>query len=325
MAIVHYSPKLDNSFIKTISSAIKDQFAGCKKIAVKLHFGEPDNKNSFQPHHIQPFTDLLQGLGMDYFMYDSSVNYPGLRSNPKTHLKAAEKKGYDRLGEIRTNDDFVISKGENMDYQVCKELADADGVLVISHFKGHCCCGFGGAVKNLGMGALTPKSKGDIHTGGEPVFTGECSQCGMCAKSCPIGGIIISDKPDFNQCFGCSNCTTVCPDNLLRPKLKTFDELLSDGAAAAQRKFKKKLYINQMINISRLCDCTRGDPGEKIADDAGYLLSEDPCSIDHAARDIIIQKQGEDVFLKANKKTGLEHVRWAEKFGMGEMDYQLIQ
>jgi len=324
MTIVHYSAQLNTPFMKDLSQIIKNKFIDCKKIAIKMHFGEPGNENSFEPKHVQPFTNLLKELDIAYFMFDSSVAYAGERSNPKTHLKAAIAKGFGELGEIRTNDDFVISKGENLDYEVCKELADADGVLVLTHLKGHCCSGFGGAIKNLGMGALTSNSKSAIHDGGKPIFDGKCHQCGLCAKSCPINGIIISEEPNFNKCFGCSNCTTICPDDLISPKLKDFDELLADGAAAAQRTFKKRLYITQMINISKLCDCV-SNPGAKIAEDAGYLISEDACSIDHAARDIIVEQAGEDVFLENNKKTGLKQIECAEKFGMGDYSYELIK
>lgn len=322
IAPVFYSKEL-GGFIAGIKDMLKSKFEGCSKIAIKLHFGEPGNETSLRPEYIKPLTDVLVGLGIGYFFFDSSTAYGGARGNPDTHKKMAMEKGWGELGEIRLNDDFIVVKGENMEYEVCKELADADGVLVVSHFKGHICAGFGGGVKNLGMGALTKKTKSEIHGGAKPELIGKCTKCEACVRSCPLDGIRLDENgPVFEMCYGCSNCVYSCTADVLKTKLNYFDVLLGEGAAVAASQFKKAFYLNYMINITKRCDCLK-DSGAIIAENAGYLASEDGVAIDKAAYDIIVKQAGEDVFLKNNKKTGLQHLEAAEKFGMGQIEYKL--
>jgi uncharacterized Fe-S center protein len=311
-------------FIEKLRPRIIQSFKGCRKIALKIHFGEPGNKFAFQPVQIKPVTDLLTELCLDYFLYDSSVAYGGPRSEAATHQAAAIAKGWDKLGDIRTNDDYLTRPGKYQDYQVCRELAEADGVLVVSHFKGHVCSGFGGAIKNLGMGALTKTSKSAIHEGAKPYLDGECSQCGTCRDTCPIGGIRLEEAPVFETCFGCSECIKVCPEEVLKVNLAYFDDLLADGATVAAATFKRVYYINYLINMAESCDC---DPGAKaiIAPDAGYLGSNDPVAIDQASHDFVTARAGQDVFLKHNKKSGTEQIAAAREFKMGSATYELIR
>ncbi len=319
MAKVLHSEQMTPAFMRAVGDDIKKRFSGCSKIAVKLHFGEPGNRTALVPEQVKPFTEMLSDMGFDYFLYDSPVSYHSPRHQSDTYADAARAKGWDQLGEIRTGEEFELVEGEHMSYEVCKELSDADGVLVISHFKGHTCSGFGGAIKNLGMGAVTKRSKSAIHSGGRPVLTGECTQCGACVEACPLNSIKLTDKPEIGTCYGCSDCCMACSAGVLKPAVAYFDDLLAEGAYAAQKSFKKDYYISLAVNISKLCDCER-NPGEVIAEDAGYFAGEDGVAIDKAAADLV----GTDVFLKANKKGGLEHVRAAARLGMGSEEYSLL-
>ena len=317
--VIHEWDKM--AFLERIRPELK-RFCG-KRIAVKLHFGEPGNPAAFTPLHILPLTDLLGELGITFFLYDSSVAYPSPRGRTASHREAALAKGWGSLGEVRTDDDRVIQvKGRHLTYEVCAPLAEADGVLVVSHLKGHVCCGFGGALKNLGMGCLSKKSKMAIHDGGSPVFTGECSGCGVCVPACPIGGIELQGgKAVFVTCYGCSGCAAVCPTQAISPKVAPFEELLAGGAKAAASRFKSAYYLTFMGNITRMCDCERS-PGEIIAKDCGWLASADPVAIDRAGHDIVTATAGEDVFLKSNLKSGLGQIEAAEKLGLGSMRYR---
>jgi len=309
-------------FLETIAPQIEKYFEGCGSIAVKIHFGEPGNRFALLPEQVKPLTDLLRKLGLNYFLYDSSVAYGGPRSNPKTHREAALAKGWGALGEIRTNDDFITRRGEYMTYRVCSELSNADGVLVVSHFKGHVCSGFGGAIKNLGMGALEVKSKSAIHEGAKPIVDGECSLCGTCVDNCPVDGIRLEEYPRFETCFGCSECIKLCPEQTLKVKLAFFDDLLADGAATAAGTFRRAYYINFLTNIAESCDC---DPGAKqvIAPDSGYVAGNDGVAVDQASRDVVAERTGEDVFLRHNRKSGTDQIVAAEKFGMGSAAYEM--
>ena len=322
MTNVYYFENMDDSLLNKLKDEIKTAFDGCKKIAIKLHFGEPGSKTAFTPEQIKPIIDVVKELGMEYFMFDSPVAYPGPRTEVDSYKEYTKKKGWDKLGEVVISNDFVVVKGENMSYEVCKGLAEADGVLVVSHFKGHCCAGFGGAIKNLGMGALTKKTKSEIHDGSKPVIGEGCIQCKACERACPINGIKVTDKPEIKLCYGCSNCVYACPEGVMKCKLNYFDILLAEGANAAQSKFKKFYYVSYLKNITKLCDCV-SDAEEMIAKDWGYLMGKDAVAIDQAAYDLVTSE--EDVFLKYNKKSGTEQVKAAESFGMGSSEYVLVE
>jgi uncharacterized Fe-S center protein len=324
MAQVYHAKALEGPFLSKIESEIKDAFKGCKTLAVKIHFGEPGNDLALKPGDVKPITDMLARSGFRFFFYDTSVAYTSPRSEPATHKQAALEKGWGKLGEIRTDDKYVTVNKKHLSYTVAKTLVNADAVLVISHVKGHICSGFGGAIKNLGMGALTKESKSAIHQGGEPEYTSGCVQCKACEKACPLGTLKVEDHPVFGTCFGCSNCVYTCPEKAIKPRVACFDTLLAEGAAAATESFKGSYYISLVNNITKECDCEK-DPKGIIGKDCGVLASADIVAIDKASHDLIVAASGEDVFLKHNKKTGLQQVEAAEKSGMGSASYELVE
>ena len=303
-----FSEELMDEFLEELKFEIERTFSGCERVAVKVHFGEPGNETSLTPEKIKPFVELLKGVGCEVFLYDSLVAYGGVRSEAASHKEHAISKGFGELGEIRTNDEFILKKGKYMDYEVSKDLIEADGVFVISHVKGHVCSGFGGAIKNLGMGAVTKNSKGKIHEGGEYKFDKSiCSKCGMCKEMCPMGFIEMDDGgPVFSDCYGCSNCCIHCPTGALKPKVETFDKLLADCAKTAEDNFSKKYYVNIIKDITQKCDCD-SSPGDIIAEDVGYVGGGSAVEVDGESYGRVVGEHG-NVFLRANKKMGNEQI-----------------
>lgn len=320
---VYYSKELDSRYLDLLRREFEKAFAGCRTLAVKLHMGEPGNKTAFVPDDLEPIIALLKDMGFDVFLFDSPVMYRSRRRTEEGYLEVVREKGWPELAPVVVSNEVVEVEGEYMTYGVCRPLVDADGVLVITHVKGHNCSGFGGAIKNLGMGALSRETKRAIHEGGEPIFTGDCMQCGACEEACPIGAITLEDHPIVDGCYGCSNCTYACPLELMKPKVAPFDALLAGGAAAAQSLFKKKYYVSYIGNITRSCDCDV-DPGPIIARDIGWIAGEDGVALDWAARNMVVDSAGEDVFYLNNKKTGKKHVQHAERLGMGSMEYNIV-
>ena len=307
--IMIFSEDLTDEFLEKLRVEIGRAFSVCKRIAIKVHFGEPGNETSLTPAKIKPFVDLLKDIGCEVFLYDSLVAYGGVRSEAESHKAHAISKGFGELGEVRTNDDFVLKNGKYMDYEVSKDLIEADGVFVISHVKGHVCSGFGGAIKNLGMGAVTKNSKGKIHLGGEYKFDKSlCSKCGMCELKCPMEFVKMGDDgPVFSDCFGCSNCCIHCATGALTPKLETFDKLLADCAKTAEDNFAKKYYVNIIKDITRKCDCD-SSPGGIIAEDVGYIGATSALEADEISFGKVVEGN-EDVFLRHNKKKGDEQIK----------------
>jgi len=324
MAEIHYSDGLNSIFLQVIESELENVFDGCNSIAVKLHFGEPENPYTFTPRDIEPFTEILQNLSKDFFLTDSPVAYGGPRGSADSYEEMARQSGWDEIGQVRISKKYTDVGGKYLDYEVCSEPGAADGVLVINHFKGHICSGIGGAIKNLGMGGLSITSKNAIHDGGSPEIVGICNQCLSCEEVCPVEAITIYNEPeiDRNLCIGCSKCIRECPEAVLEPAVNYFDELLADGANTAQSTYKKYYNITVVRDIARECDC-EPHPTKVIARDIGYLAGIDPVAIDQAAHDLVVESEGRDVFLQHNHKTGIEQVLAAERLGMGSTAYTL--
>ncbi len=330
-------------FLEKLKSELKDYFSG--KVAIKLHMGELGNKYFLKPEFVKKIVAILKDVGAEPFLFDSLVVYDSPRNSVKGYLEVVKKHGFDNLGcPVLISDDFIeqeiVVDGKKIVFQVCKTLAEADGVLVLSHVKGHFCSGFGASIKNIGMGALSKKSKDMIHKGGEPVYVSGCTSCCICAKNCPTNNIRygkqknifkkilgnLEERPFFdkNWCCGCSNCVVVCSQKAIKAKTAIFNDLLSAGALAALKNFKNVFFVNVVKDISKLCDCM-GNAGPLVSQDIGYLISKDLTSIDKAAHDLIVKKSGKDVFKEIHHVSPLSHIESFAKIANASLSYKLIK
>jgi uncharacterized Fe-S center protein len=290
--------KSEEALLAYLRTRVESVFAPYDRVAVKLHMGEPGNKS---------------------FIFDSPVVYAGPRNKVESYLRAAAEHGYTKeaIGApvIISNRSTPLA-GSRMTYHATSEPLEADGVLLLTHVKGHLACGMGGSIKNVGMGCMAKETKGAIHNGGEPVYTEGCTQCGACVESCPTDNIVIEgDSPRFGctWCPGCSNCAIACPAHCIMPRVGTFDELLSEGAVLAHARFKKRYSVNVLRNISRMCDCV-ADSGPIILDDVGFVCAEDMVSADLASLEMIRSVSGrDDLFADHTKHSSWEHVRAAAR------------
>lgn len=321
--------KEEDRFFRVLPDELKKVFSAGESIAVKLHMGEDSNTAHLQPEFVKKVVDILRNIGTIPFLFDSPVTYNSRRATPEGYLELAAEKGFSesKMGcRIVVSEESVNVKGEKIRYGVCEALVKADGVLVLAHLKGHVCSGFGGAIKQLGMGALDIRSKQSIHDGGRPVYTGGCIMCGECAKGCPLGNIrYVKGSPRFDnsKCYGCSDCVYACKQGAIKPRVDFFDVLLAEAATLALKNFKKAYFVSVLKNITKECDCT--PQSEIVANDIGYLMSSDMVAIDKAAFDMINEQAGKDLFKEVHKKSPLKHIRRAEKFGGGSASYALVR
>lgn len=309
--------KKTDGMLQQLSADASGLFPRGSRILVKLHMGEPGNMHYIKPELARKIAEALTGIGCRVFLFDTPVVYNSPRNNPAGYLEAVSAHGYaeEFIGApVIVSDDHTMVSGRHMDYGIASRTVEADGVLLLSHFKGHMCSGMGGAIKNVGMGCMSKETKGRIHTGGEPVYSEGCTGCGLCVENCPTDNIRLSEgRPwfDANWCPGCSNCIKTCPEGCIKPKNQTFDMLLAEAAVLAHQRFRSVYAVNVMMGMTRLCDCI-ADSGPIVADDIGYLCAPDMLTADIASLEILAKRTGrEDIFREHNKVSSWGHVREA--------------
>lgn len=314
---------------RCLDAELRKIFSSGDRVVIKLHMGERGNPYYLKPNRVQPIIDTLRLIGAKPVLFDTPTLYHGERATPEKYLRTAAEHGYKEaiIGcPVIISDDAIKVKTKHLDVGVSKVIAECDGLVVASHVKGHSCCGFGGAIKNLGMGAVDKKTKEKIHTYSRPLLNSErCISCGQCESVCPDGAIKLENGlPVFNysNCWGCDQCVVKCEGQALAPKYVSFDEALSESASAVLSLVRKKFFVNYLINISELCDCL-SNPGKILVDDIGVVLGADIVSVDKASNDLIIEKIGYDIFEKVHSKSSSVHINAGAKLGMGGMDYEL--
>jgi uncharacterized Fe-S center protein len=294
--------------------------------------------------------DKVKEAGGKPFVTDTTSLYRGGRFTASECLETAKVNGFttETLGAP-----LIIADGENGDkgvsigtegrigkIEVAKAIANADAMIMAVHAKGHRLCGFGGAVKGLGMGCTTKKSKSKQHHANVPILdSSKCDGCGLCVKSCPYKLLTLEKgRVKFNKtlCSGCLECYFMCPKKALSlptNSSRALQENLAEAASAVLKIFKegKIAYFSFLMDVTPYCDCEKL-PGNPFIPDLGILASFDPVAIDWAAVDLINEaKPISDTLLKGDKLktlTGVDYsiqLKMAEKFKMGSKDYQLIK
>lgn len=307
---------------------LKNFYQKGNPIVAKIHFGEPGNKTALTPKEVQPIMNVLNNFGFQIILTDTPVAYTSARSTVAGYQKVAKQKGFDKLGKLLISNEGVKVKTKDFVAKIAKPLAKAKNVLVISHVKGHSCSGFGGAIKNLGMGGVTKETKQLEHDLCKPVFVKECQGCQTCAKLCPAKAIKMDKGKavfDLGECWGCSICILECPFKCLAPKKAIFDDLLAQAAAAVINHLPvKTYYINILKNISQFCDCSSSS-GQILSKDIGILFSKNPVAIDKASVDLINKNNGKNLFYENHHKDPYLQIQFAQKYTKFSEGYKLIE
>ncbi len=314
------------------------------KCAVKVHFGEEGNTGFVRPEHLRVVCDEIRARGGDTFLSDANTLYRGKRLNSKDHLALAYEHGFTK--EITATDVIIPddSKQENVisvqvnqkfikQAKLARIFIDSDAIIAVSHFKGHILTGFGGALKNIGMGCATREGKLAQHCDLAPVVqTERCIGCGECVKICPAGAIHLEDKKsilDSSKCIGCASCLAVCPTMAMfidfAAGVSVQEKMVEYSLAVLKEKKNKAGFINFAIKINKECDCW-GMENPQIAPDIGILASMDPVSIDKASFDLVNKTCGRDIFKETHPdQNGLMQLKTAQEIGLGNLDYELIE
>ena len=100
---------------------------------------------------------------------------------------------------------------------LAEAIVEAEALVTLTHFKLHELSGFGGALKNLGMGCASRKGRCLQHSNISPKVTEKkCTGCGDCIAHCAQEAISINLETekaviDPKKCVGCAECILVCP------------------------------------------------------------------------------------------------------------------
>ena len=336
----------------------KDKF-----VAIKIHFGEPGNLAYLRPNYARVIVDLIKELGGKPFLTDCNTLYVGGRKNALDHMDAAYINGFNPFatnchviiadGLTGTDDVAVPINGECVkNAKIGRAIMDADIVISLNHFKGHEGTGFGGALKNLGMGCGSVAGKKEMHSDDKPYpNTKKCVSCKMCQSQCAHGAISYDENGkaeiDHFKCTGCGRCVGVCKFDALKSSDDLHRDILNMKIAEyalAVVKDRPTFHINLVMDISPNCDC-HSENDAPIVPDVGMLASFDPVALDMACVELVnnqptfensnigdMQKHHheevdglDNLFINhpdTNWKSAISH---AVKIGIGTDQYDLIK
>ena len=335
-----------------------------KFAAIKLHFGELGNISYLRPNYARAVVDLVKELGGKPFLTDCNTMYPGSRKNALEHLECAWQNGFTPLtvgcpiligdGLKGTDDVNVPVRGGEYvkEAKIGRAIMDADVFISLTHFKGHEMTGFGGTIKNIGMGCGSRAGKTEQHSSGTPeISANACRGCRKCQKECANGGLVFDETSkkmtvDPANCVGCGRCLGACnfdaisfaTDNaveVLNRRMAEYTKAVVDG--------RPQFHISLVVDVSPNCDC-HGENDVPILPNLGMFASFDPLALDQACVDACLKASPlpgsqlarhledpnfhdhHDHFTNSTPESEwrscLEH---AEKIGLGSRTYELIK
>jgi len=323
-------------------------------VVMKVHMGELGNIRYIRPVFVGKVVDIIKGRDGSPFLFDTVANYPGERNTKKKYLNAAVKNGFaeatvgapvaitddeDRLLRIAIKNQ--IDGCRLTEIKVTSLLLKSSSLVVLSHVKGHELTGFGGALKNMGMGCVSTETKRAQHKVNMPIFAEErgCNGCGKCVDECPTDAIVMVDeKPQRAEaeCIYCGTCYFCCPSHSWvwppgsKEKLQVY---MGHVASALLSEYKGKIaFVNFIQDVVPHCDCA-APSGNPVVQDVGIAFSFDPVAIDKASLDLVDKSpiipgatsaKPPDILGKMHHTSSLIQLETAEKLGAGSTKYKLV-
>ena len=331
-----------------------------KFVAIKIHFGEPGNLAYLRPNYAKVVADVVKELGGKPFLTDCNTLYVGGRKNALDHIDAAYLNGFTPFstgcnviiadGLKGTDEAYIdIDKEYVKTAKIGRAVADADIFISLSHFKGHEAAGFGGAIKNVGMGCGSRAGKMEQHSSGKPLVNkSNCRKCKQCQKICAHSAISYSEEGiaqiDHTKCVGCGRCIGICNFDAIKPPFDEANDVLNKKMAEyayAVVKDKPNFHISLICDVSPNCDC-HAENDAPIVPDIGMLASFDMVALDKACADLVNKetaflnsalgerlakenKEHSDNFHTNHPETNWEsQITHGKEIGLGNPDYELI-
>ncbi|GHU13171.1 4Fe-4S ferredoxin [Spirochaetia bacterium] len=334
-----------------------------KYVAIKVHFGEPGNLAFLRPNFAKVVVDRVKALGGMPFLTDCNTLYVGRRNNALVHMDAAFENGYTPFSTgchniiadgLKGTDDVETPVSGGIyckTARIGRAIIDADIVLSLTHFKGHEMTGFGGALKNLGMGSGSRAGKMYMHSDGKPVVDQKlCAGCRVCEKFCNQKAFVFGANKkmsiDIDKCVGCGRCIGVCNFHAIENnsgtsfhdldcKMVEYVKAVLDG--------RPNFHISVVNQVSPYCDC-HNESDAAVVPDIGIFAGFDPVALDKACIDAVNNAPAVETSIlsertRSHKAEGGGHdhfvdvhpeVHWqdqiehSEKIGLGSGNYELV-
>ncbi|MBE0475609.1 MAG: DUF362 domain-containing protein [Coriobacteriia bacterium] len=340
-----------------VRAGLPDAVAEGDLVAVKTHFGELGNTGFVQPMYLREVVERVKAAGGRPFLTDSNTLYRGQRFNAVDHIGCAVRNGfsYATVGapvviadglDGRDAVDVPLAGSKHFDsVRIGAAAAHADAMVAVTHFKGHEATGFGGALKNVGMGLGSRSAKQRMHADFSPEPDPEkCTACSRCVRWCPVDAVAIGPDRvatvDRALCYGCGECVAACPEGAIAIEWKTEpasiqEKIVEHAAGALAGKEGKTVHLSFVTNVSPDCDCWHFSDAPVVAD-LGVLASVDPVAVDQAALDLVNGAAGlpgsrgeglaagEDKFHRLTGIDGTRALAYAEELGLGTRAYRLV-
>ncbi|UCE54657.1 MAG: DUF362 domain-containing protein [Desulfobacterales bacterium] len=327
-------------------------------VAVKLHFGELGNTAFIRPVFLRKIVECIKRIGAVPFLTDSSTLYVGTRCDAPQHITTAIQNGFaypvvdapiiiaDGLrGKSETA--VAINQKRFKEAYICTEIFQANSLVSVAHFKAHELSGFGGTIKNVGMGCASRKGKMAQHSDVAPkIKTKKCVGCGDCIPRCAQKAIsMVQEKARIKskKCIGCGECILVCPNQAIQIQWNAsvpvfLEKMVEYTLGVLKNKKDRVLFVNFITDVSPACDCPPFNDAP-IVRDIGVVASTDPVAIDQASVDLVNQERAlPGSCLKKNRGPGKDKFKgvypdvdwhhqfeYAEEIGLGSRDYILDQ
>ena len=324
-----------------------------KYVAIKIHFGEPGNLAYLRPNYSKVVADVVKELGGKPFLTDCNTLYVGGRKNAYLNGFTPFSTGCHVIiadGLKGTDEEYVeINQEYVKTAKIGRAIMDADVFISLNHFKGHEMTGFGGAIKNIGMGCGSRAGKMEMHSSGKPeVILEKCRKCKQCIKICAHGAISYGEDGkaiiDHNKCVGCGRCIGICNfDAIKSPNDEANDVLNKKMAeyALAVVKDRPQFHVSLICDVSPNCDC-HSENDAPIVPNIGMLASFDPVALDKACADLVNSqealsnsrlseniekniKEKDNIHINHPETNWESQIEHGEKIGLGTSNYELIK
>ena len=335
-----------------------------KFVAIKMHFGELGNISYLRPNYAKAVADVVKELGGKPFLTDCNTMYPGKRKNALEHLECAWENGFTPLtvgcpvliGDgLKGTDDIAVpvTGGEYVkEARIGRAVMDADVFISLTHFKGHELTGFGGAIKNIGMGCGSRAGKTEQHSCGKAqINEKKCRACMACLTECANDALFFdqeAEKMRVNEenCVGCGRCLGACNFDAISFAFDAAVEMLNRRMAEYTKAVvdgRPCFHVSLVVDVSPNCDC-HGENDVPILPNLGMFASFDPLALDQACVDACMAAEplpGSQLTDNLAKPDSVDHQdhftnsrpesEWrtclahAEKIGLGTREYTLIK